>query len=78
MGYMALKLYIRKAHDRVEWVFLEKIMLKLGFNTRCVNLIMACIKSVSFSIVLNGQPYSLIVLERGFAKVTHFPHISSC
>ena len=43
-------------------------MLKLGFNTRCVNLIMACIKSVSFSIVLNGQSYSLIVPERGFRQ----------
>lgn len=65
---MALKLDIRKAHDRVEWVFLEKIMLKLGFNTRWVNLIMACIKSVSFSIVLNGQPYDLIVSERGLRQ----------
>lgn len=30
MGYMALKLDTRKVYDWVEWVFLEKIMLKLG------------------------------------------------
>lgn len=48
MGYMALKLNMRKVYDRVEWLFLEKIILKLGFNTRWVNLIMACIRSASF------------------------------
>ena len=54
MGYMTLKLDMRKAYDRVEWVFLEKIMLKMGFNVRWVSTIMACIKSVSYSILLNG------------------------
>lgn len=29
MGYMALQLEIKKAYDWAEWVFLEKIMLKL-------------------------------------------------
>uniref|UniRef100_A0A7N2MT23 DUF4283 domain-containing protein n=1 Tax=Quercus lobata TaxID=97700 RepID=A0A7N2MT23_QUELO len=55
-GFMAMKLDMSKAYDRVEWSFLEQILLKLGFQECCVELIMECITLVSYSILVNGEP----------------------
>ena len=51
---MALKFDMSKAYDRVEWDFLEREMLHLGFTGSFVATIMSCIKSVSYFVLLNG------------------------
>ena len=53
-GLCAVKLDMNKAYDRVEWVFLEKIMVKLGFDQRWIKLIMACVTSVCYNVRFNS------------------------
>ena len=65
LGFMALKLDMSKAYDRVEWVFFEKVMRHLGFRGKMVATIMSCIRFVSYSVLLNGTPVGNIKPSRG-------------
>ena len=63
--FMALKLDMSKAYDRMEGIFLKKILLKMVFQESWVALIMECINTVSYSILVNGESKGLIQPTRG-------------
>jgi hypothetical protein len=67
-GFMAAKIDMRKAYDRVEWPFLEAMMRTMGFEERWITLIMTCVRSVTYSILVNSQPYGKIVPYRGLRQ----------
>ena len=67
-GFLGLKLDMSKAYDRVEWGFLEEMMIKLGFPLGFVTLICACVKFTSFSILVNGQPSRKFYPTRGLRQ----------
>lgn len=53
--YMAMKLDMYKAYDRIEWSFIQKMMLALGFPDKWNNLIMECITTITYPVKINGQ-----------------------
>lgn len=67
-GDMALKLDMSKTYDRVEWPFLEAMLLKLGFASTLVQLIMQCITTTSYSVVVNGHRGNSFKPSRGFRQ----------
>ncbi len=67
-GSMAIKLDMSKAYDRVEWGFIERMMQKLGFDQRWTSLIMECVKTPSFAVLVNGEPHGFITPSRGIRQ----------
>ena len=65
---MAMKLDMSKAYDRVEWKYLEQIMIRMGFAKRWVALMMECISTVSYLILINGNPTQIIHPTRGIRQ----------
>ena len=59
---------INKAYDRVEWIWLEKIMERMGFNVRWRSLMKQCITTVTYSLKINGVPSGSIIPTRGLRQ----------
>ena len=67
-GFMAIKLDISKAYDRVEWNFIELVMRRLGFHEIWVGWVMKCITTVTYSVLINGEAYGRISSTRGLRQ----------
>ncbi|GLT94950.1 hypothetical protein SLE2022_126590 [Rubroshorea leprosula] len=67
-GWQAIKLDMSKAFDRVEWPYLEQIMRSLGFAERWIQLIMACVTSVQYEVLLNGSEAGRVSPTRGIRQ----------
>jgi ribonuclease HI len=67
-GTMALKLDMSKAYDRIEWPFVRATLTSMGFPGSMVDLILRCISTVSYKILINGQPSKNFTPERGLRQ----------
>lgn len=62
---MSIKLDMSKAYDQVEWLFLEKMLFRMGFAFAFIRLLMMCITTASYKVLINGIPSDLILPTRG-------------
>lgn len=66
--FMGLKLDMSKTYDRVEWEFLERMMCRLGFSPRWTQLVMTSVRTVTYSVIVNGNPVGHIKPIRGIRQ----------
>lgn len=67
-GFMAIKVDMAKAYDRVEWHILGTIIAAHDFSNHFGNLIARCIFTVHYFILVNGSPCGFFPSTRGIRQ----------
>ena len=65
---MAIKFDISKAYDRVEWEFLYRIMLKVGLDSKWVQIAMETVCTASYLVLINEEPKGFITSSWGIKQ----------
>ena len=67
-GYMALKIDLEKAYDKLEWSFIRDMLIRVNLPKDIIDLIMSCVSTVSTSILFNGEALDPIFPSRGIRQ----------
>ncbi|WMV09897.1 hypothetical protein MTR67_003282 [Solanum verrucosum] len=62
------KLDIEKTYGHVNWRFLLNTLRQMGFGEKWLKWIDFCIKTVKFSVLVNGEPVGFFGYERGLRQ----------
>ena len=68
VGYMASKIDLEKAYDKLEWSFIKDMLIRINLPVALIEIIMSCISMVTTSILVNGDALELIYPSRGIRQ----------
>lgn len=63
--FLAIKVDLEKAYDRIKWSFLHDTLIKAGFPNDLINIITNCVTTVSMRVLWNGEPFYAFKPTRG-------------
>ena len=67
-GYIAVKVDLEKAYNRLEWSFVYNVLQAFHFPSNIINLIMSYISNTSLSVLVNGSTLDPIRPSRGIRQ----------
>lgn len=66
--WCVLKLDMAKAYDKVSWNFLLVVLRKMSFPDHFSGLILQCVSTTNFNLLLNGQRIGHFSPQRGLRQ----------
>jgi hypothetical protein len=67
-SFFALKVDMMKAYDRIEWAYLHGCLVKLGFATSWIVLVMRCVMTARYVVKVNSELTPPVVPSRGIQQ----------
>ncbi|KAI0529211.1 hypothetical protein KFK09_001758 [Dendrobium nobile] len=67
-GWMAMKVDMEQAYDKMSWRTLELVILRMGFPLKFRSWVLSCVTAPRFTISVNGMMSDVIVAECGFRQ----------
>ena len=67
-GYMAIKIDLEKAYNKIEWSFVREMLVRANFPPDLRDIIISCVSTMSTSILSNGEALDPIYLSRGIRQ----------
>ena len=74
-GFMAIKILLEKAYDRLDQNFIINSLKDIGLNDHFWNIIWHFISSSTMDILWNGERTAVFEPLRDIHQVILFPHI---